>query len=234
MVEQPRPQPVAPPVPQTDAADQARRAQEAADQSKRAQAQLEQARKAAAKAEQAKKAQLLAEQAKKEKALAEAKRERQEAQEEARRADEERAAREASEARAAQEQAEREQAAREQAAKALPPVAVAVAQPPAPKPAPVPSGPSRAFSASPVAGGAPPYPAELESDGRSGSVTVACRILEDGHPSGCRVVSARGGEPFKGAVLGWLNSGRVRYEPILHNGKPVVESHQWSVQFQPE
>jgi protein TonB len=85
-----------------------------------------------------------------------------------------------------------------------------------------------------VSGGSPPYPSELENDGRAGSVTVSCRIETNGYPAGCRVVSARGGEPFKGAVLGWLNSGRVRYEPILKNGKPVAENHQWSVQFQPE
>jgi protein TonB len=203
-------------------------------QTRRAQAQAEQAKRAQAQAEQAKKVKALADQARKDKALADAKRARQDALDAEREEAEARAAQdEAAKERAAQDEAARQRAEQEAAAKP-PPVVVAVAQPPAPKPAAAPAGPSRGFSTSPVAGGAPPYPAELENDGRSGSVTVACRILEDGHPSGCRVVSARGGEPFKGAVLGWLNSGRVRYAPILHGGKPVAETHQWSVQFQPE
>jgi hypothetical protein len=251
MVQQPRPVPAAPlqgvaPAPRPDA-DQVRRAQAQAEQVKRAQA--EQAKRAQAEqvkriqAEQAKRAQV--EQAKRAEALAEETRRAQAEAEKTRQAEEIAAQKRADElAEARRERAQQLEtqraAAQPQAVpaapQAAPPVVVATLQPPVPKraPAPVPSGPTRGFSTRPVAGGSPAYPSELESDDRSGSVTVSCHIQADGRPAGCRAVSARGGEPFKGAVLGWLNSGRVRYEPILRNGKPVAETHEWTVQFQPD
>jgi hypothetical protein len=114
-----------------------------------------------------------------------------------------------------------------------PPVQVAVRQAPPPAPHAAAAGPSRGFSASPISGGAPPYPAELESDARRGQVTVNCRIETDGSPAGCHVISVKGGTPFKGAVLSWLNSGRVKYAPVIRNGQAVAENHQWNLQFEP-
>jgi TonB family protein len=117
-------------------------------------------------------------------------------------------------------------------------VAARAATPP-PQPAPVvaaapppPSGPSRGFSASPVSGGAPTYPAAYQDDQRKGKVTVSCTIGTDGSPSGCHVVAVQGGAQFGSAVMSWL-SGGVRFAPILRNGQPVVETHQWTMNFQP-
>jgi hypothetical protein len=64
-------------------------------------------------------------------------------------------------------------------------------------------------------------------------VTVSCRIETSGSPVGCRVLSVHGGAVFGTAVKSWLGSGSVRFAPILHNGQPVAETHQWTVNFQP-
>jgi outer membrane biosynthesis protein TonB len=118
--------------------------------------------------------------------------------------------------------------------------AAKVAPPPPPPPAavteapaPAPSGPSRAFSAAPVEGGAPPYPTVYQDDQRLGKVTVSCLIGTSGSPSGCRVIATQGGTQFGNSVLRWLGSGSVRFAPILHNGQAVAETHQWTVTFQP-
>jgi TonB family protein len=129
-----------------------------------------------------------------------------------------------------------DQAARAAAAEAAPKPAIKLASSnAAPRIAAPPAssgGTSEAFSSRPIAGGAPAFPADDDYVGKAGQVTVNCRIQEDGRPAGCSVVAARGGPAFKSAVLRWLNSGRVRYAPIIHNGQPVSETHQWSVQFQ--
>jgi TonB family protein len=138
-------------------------------------------------------------------------------------------------AQAAKEKAEAAAAARkaaQQAAAAPPqaPAQVATASTPAPVRA---IGPSHAFSASPITGGGPQYPSIYDAEGRSGRVTVSCRIETDGHPNGCRVVSSVGGAAFGQAVMNWLGSGRVRYAPVLRDGQAVAETHQWSMSFQP-
>jgi outer membrane biosynthesis protein TonB len=138
------------------------------------------------------------------------------------------------------ELAAREAAATQAAAEARPAVTLAstnaaprIAPPPPPAPARASSGGvSQPFSPRPVSGGGPAFPASDDYVGKAGQVTVSCRIQEDGHPAGCNVVAARGGTAFKSSVLKWLNSGRVRYAPILRNGQPVSEVHQWSVEFQ--
>jgi protein TonB len=138
-----------------------------------------------------------------------------------------------------------ELAAKEAAAEARPAVTLASTNaapriaPPAPAPAPAPAptssgGITQPFSSRPLSGGGPAFPASDDYVGKAGQVTVSCRIEEDGHPAGCNVVAARGGPAFKSSVLKWLNSGRVRYAPIIRNGQPVSEVHQWSVQFQGE
>jgi len=134
---------------------------------------------------------------------------------------------------AAKAQAEAAAAAAPAPAPAPPPPRVVTRAAPPAAPRQVASGPNRGFSASPISGGAPPYPTELENDARRGEVTVNCRIETDGTPAGCHVVAAKGGAPFKGAVLSWLNSGRVKYAPVIRNGQPVAETHQWSLQFEP-
>lgn len=92
------------------------------------------------------------------------------------------------------------------------------------------------FSDRPVAGGAPDYPLAARLAGRAGSVTVSCHILTDGRPQACSILAAEsegaaGGQDFKHAVQNWLNSGRVRFAPILRNGRAVSEEHQWRVRF---
>jgi hypothetical protein len=125
------------------------------------------------------------------------------------------------------------------------PVQLAMIQPPAPAatsappatPAPAAAAPAKqggittAFVARPVSGGAPTYPVAYED--RTGHVTVRCHIGTNGFPSGCRLVSVRGGNEFGNAVLDWLDSGRVRFAPILHNGVAVAETHEWTLNFQP-
>jgi TonB family protein len=112
------------------------------------------------------------------------------------------------------------------------PVAVAAAVP-HPQPAPKAAGPTRSFSATPLAGGAPAYPASYDTDGRAGRVTVSCTIEANGTPSGCHVLATNGGAAFGSSVMSWLKSGRVRYAPVLHDGQPVAETHQWTMNFQP-
>lgn len=102
---------------------------------------------------------------------------------------------------------------------------------PQPKPHAEPGGITRPFSSRPVAGGSPEFPDSDFYAGKTGQVTVSCRIQETGYPSGCTVLSAKGGLAFKSSVMKWLDSGRVRYAPILHNGQPVAETHEWIVQF---
>jgi hypothetical protein len=105
------------------------------------------------------------------------------------------------------------------------------AAPPAPA---APKGDSRPFHAIPLSGGAPDYPDAYADEGRAGAVTISCTIQSSGYPAGCRVVGVQGGSAFSGAVLKWLGSGRVRYAPIVHDGAPVSETHQWVVSFAPQ
>jgi outer membrane biosynthesis protein TonB len=110
-----------------------------------------------------------------------------------------------------------------------PPVAVA-ASPPAPA---VPHGETHPFRAVPIAGGEPDYPQEYADEARAGAVTVSCTIEPSGSPAGCHVVGVQGGNGFSRAVLQWLGSGRVRYAPVLRDGQPITEPHQWVVHFKP-
>jgi TonB family protein len=137
----------------------------------------------------------------------------------------------------AQARAAAQAAAARQAGQQAAPARLA-AQQDAPKPAPPPPAPkhtgeTRGFSSVPIEGGTPAYPDAYESDGRTGRVTVSCTISTSGSPGGCRVVASEGGVGFNNAVLGWLRSGRVRFAPILRDGKPQTETHSWSVNFQP-
>jgi hypothetical protein len=52
-----------------------------------------------------------------------------------------------------------------------------------------------------------------------------------GPASGCHVLNVQGGNAFSAAVIKWVGSGRVRFAPILRNGQPVAETHQWAVSF---
>ncbi len=97
----------------------------------------------------------------------------------------------------------------------------------------LPKGPTRGFSPHVVAGGAPGYPADFESEGRIGHVTVSCLITQNGTPRGCHVMSSQGGAAFDRSVLGWLGSGQVRFAPILHDGAPQAEEHSWTMNFEP-
>ena len=114
---------------------------------------------------------------------------------------------------------------------ALPPPPVAVAaSPPAPA---APQGETPPFRAVPIAGGEPDYPQEYADEARAGAVTVSCTIEPSGSPAGCHVVGVQGGNGFSRAVLQWLGSGRVRYAPVLRDGQPITEPHQWVVHFKP-
>jgi TonB family protein len=113
------------------------------------------------------------------------------------------------------------------------------APPPAPQkvaiiepPAPAAVGPTRGFAPRAIQGGVPSYPAAYEGGDRTGHVTVKCRIEANGSPTGCQVVASHGGKAFDQSVLHWLGGG-VRFAPILHNGQPTAETHQWNVDFQP-
>jgi hypothetical protein len=119
------------------------------------------------------------------------------------------------------------------------PAPVVVAAPPAPaaqavaaKAEPAPKGETRRFSPRPVAGGAPDFP-EGYDDARHGEVVVGCLIDTEGVPSGCHVNAVKGGPLFGKMVLEWLNSGRVRYAPILRNGKASAENVVWTIAMQP-
>jgi hypothetical protein len=105
---------------------------------------------------------------------------------------------------------------------------------PAPRPAPAPPAPrgeDRPFRAVPVSGGSPKYPLAYEDLGTAGAVTISCMIQASGFPAACHVVSVQGGSAFSSAVIKWVGSGRVRFAPILRNGEPVAEEHQWVVSF---
>ena len=82
-----------------------------------------------------------------------------------------------------------------------------------------------------MSGGGPKYPAAYEDSGTPGAVTISCMIQASGFPAGCHVVNVQGGSAFSGAVLKWIGSGRVRFAPILKNGEPVAEQHEWVVSF---
>ncbi len=103
-----------------------------------------------------------------------------------------------------------------------------------PAEAAAPHGADRPFHPVPIAGGAPDYPDAYADEGRSGAVTISCTIQASGFPAGCHVLGVQGGGAFSGAVLKWLGSGRVRYAPILRDGQPIAETHQWSVTFAPQ
>jgi hypothetical protein len=96
------------------------------------------------------------------------------------------------------------------------------------------AGPTRGFVPQPVSGGAPIYPAAYDGGDRKGAVTVSCRIEVTGAPTGCHVLHAVGGQAFAAEINTWLDSGRVRFAPIVHNGQAVAETHEWTVQFQPQ
>jgi len=127
----------------------------------------------------------------------------------------------------AQQRAAAAQLARQNQLAAPAPAAQAEAQRAAPAPLDHP------FSARALSGGSPAYPDILADNPRPGSVVVRCQIDEGGHPSGCGVVSQRGGLPFAAAVMSWLNSGGVRFAPITRHGQPVAQSQQWEIRFTP-
>ncbi len=100
------------------------------------------------------------------------------------------------------------------------------AQVAAPEPAaPAPDG---HFTPTPLAGGAPAYPAALAADGRSGSVRVACTIAPDGTPRGCTAKAAQGSKLFAPAVLAWL-AQKPHFKPVTRHGHPVSERVHWRV-----
>ena len=98
---------------------------------------------------------------------------------------------------------------------------------------PAPHGPTRDFSPIAIAGGAPAYPPAYEGEGRTGRVTVSCRITQSGAPAGCHVVASKGGVAFSNAALGWLRSGGVRFAPVLRDGQPQAGEHSWTMNFVP-
>jgi TonB family protein len=131
---------------------------------------------------------------------------------------------------AAQQQAAAEQAAREREAKqakAASDAAAAAARQEAM------AKPSRGFSAHPISGGAPDYPAVYEGEGRAGRVTVSCTIDPQGRAKGCRVINSAGGVAFGKSVTAWLASGRVRFAPVIKDGAPVSVTQTWNMDFQP-
>jgi TonB family protein len=132
----------------------------------------------------------------------------------------------------AQEKLAQEKLAQQQAAARAP-------QPAANPPAPIeraafaePTGITRAFSPRVIAGGHPMFPHSYADEDRTGSVTVRCTIDTSGAPANCGVERSEGGDDFGRSVLKWLDSGRVRFAPILRNGAPVAESHSWQIAFQ--
>ncbi len=88
----------------------------------------------------------------------------------------------------------------------------------------------RAFSTRVVAGGAPVFPASYD-ESRPGAVTVQCTIEEDGAPELCRVLKAVGGSAFGKAAQSWLDSGRVRFRPVISGGRAVASEESWTIVF---
>jgi hypothetical protein len=106
----------------------------------------------------------------------------------------------------------------------------AVAVPAAPPPAPP---ADREPSLQPVAGGRPAYPTDYVRDGRAGEVSITCVIQASGEPQNCRVSDYIGGRRFAEAVVKWLNTGTVRFEPAMRDGHPVAEERHWHIAFPP-
>lgn len=116
------------------------------------------------------------------------------------------------------------------------------AQPPATSPTPpaptaAPSNADSAetdhgVSASPVSKPPLTYPEDAESESREGSVTASCDIMPDGHPAHCKIISVKGGSDFAESAMEFLTSPRLRYQPAVINGQPVVEhNHVLHVDF---
>ncbi len=102
------------------------------------------------------------------------------------------------------------------------------------RPAPAKQPPKeRDASIVPVAGGEPPYPSDYVRDGRAGEVSVDCLIDEGGEPTRCKVRDVLGGRRFAEATVNWLNSGRIRFAPAMHNGHAVAEERHWHIAFPP-
>ncbi len=94
---------------------------------------------------------------------------------------------------------------------------------------PPPALPDQSFSAVPIAGGSPAYPAELAANGRPGRVNVSCQIAADGSPSGCHATAGKGGPAFAAATLAWFAHANVRYRPIILHGHAVAASRSWTL-----
>jgi hypothetical protein len=127
-------------------------------------------------------------------------------------------------------------AAAPQLAPAKPPAAQpstqqAAVPPPAPPP-PAPR-PEHEPSLEAVSGGRPAYPTDYVRDGRAGEVSITCMILASGEPQNCRVSDYIGGRRFAEAVVKWLNTGIVRFEPARRDGTPVAEERHWHITFPP-
>lgn len=93
-----------------------------------------------------------------------------------------------------------------------------------------PAGLDRPFSTQTLVGGTPVFPASYNPH-RSGRVTVSCMIGTDGSPSGCLTVWEQGGNLFATAVQAWLNSGQVKFQPALRQGRPEARRESWTVVF---
>jgi hypothetical protein len=78
-------------------------------------------------------------------------------------------------------------------------------------------------------GGTPSYPDTVPDVNRSVTVHVDCLIGTNGAPSGCVVT---GEAAFQRAVKSWLESGKVRFAPVLRNGVPFAMRQSWDVHFE--
>ena len=76
------------------------------------------------------------------------------------------------------------------------------------------------FSIPLIAGGQPDYPEQYE-DGRSGTVTVACKLRPDGGTQGCTTMRRSGGPIFDVAVHSWLDLRDVRFKPPKIRGRLI-------------
>ncbi len=93
-----------------------------------------------------------------------------------------------------------------------------------------PAGQDRPFSTLTLTGGTPAFPASYNPH-RSGRVTVNCMIGTDGSPSGCVTVWEQGGNAFASSVQSWLNSGQVKFQPALRQGRAEARRESWTVVF---
>jgi TonB family protein len=79
----------------------------------------------------------------------------------------------------------------------------------------------------------PAYPADV-SAGAHGKVDLSCWVEADGGLTGCRVVRCDGGKAFSDAALNWVTgAAHPVMQPAYVNGKPVRQTHAWSIDFLP-